>query len=133
MTIVSNQIAFCEILDTLRKLAESNAPTMAFVISDDDQSGQWTTHWTETRDAMEDHLGRPLTPAELTCLSMTRCHGPLPLLDDSMSPSQVTEMFKLCWPECFQPHFTGVHVALEWLELESRLSAVFNSETCTFL
>jgi hypothetical protein len=131
----SNQKAFCRIIDCLHELAENNVPNMAFIEGHEEDgewhAEQWSAHWGECKDAMEDHLGRPLTAAEVTCLSLTRCWGPLPLL--TLSAAQTTEMYKIICPEFFQPHFTGVHVALDWADLDTRLCVLFNNEAATFL
>lgn len=83
-------IAVATITETLNNLHENAVP--AFCMSDDDC--QVTGHWGGTKDVMEENLGRYLTKAEITCLSLTRCFGPTPTITDDEALAIIGQV----WP-----------------------------------
>lgn len=85
------------------RLAEQNFPECVWCESSDRPSG----HWSDTLDAMQAHDLRRLTEYELTCLSLSRAYGPVPVLTDSEASALVAAL----WP---QGNATG-----QWLSWES--------------
>lgn len=94
-------------------LVKSNAPACCWVESDILGGGQ-SAHWGGTLDAVREHLGRRLTEAELTALSLSRAYGPTPLLNDNTARSLIDWLF---------PDGNGRGEWYEWDELARKIIA----------
>lgn len=71
-------------------------------LAEDQISGWWlddndreSNHWSATLDVMREELGRDLTDVEITCLSLSRCYGPLPCIEEK----DYQAVWLHLWPE----------------------------------
>jgi len=78
--------------ETALELAECGTPAAAPL---DEEGAGMTGHWSATREAMEEALGRPLTEEEVTLLTLGRGYGPTPAL----TKEGAVYLLKLLWAE----------------------------------
>jgi hypothetical protein len=105
----SSIITSAAIVETLNNLIENNVP--AFCLSDDGE--QVSGHWSGTKEAMEEFLGRYLTDDEVTCLSLTRCFGPTPTITDDEALAIIGQV----WPN-------GNNNGNDWMSWEELLNTI---------
>lgn len=82
-----------------------------------DEDGNVSGHWSGTKAEMEAVLGRRLTPAEVTVLSLTRCFGPLPLIEGEWDNPTWKPLFHALWPEG-----NGSGLYMEWGDFPALIS-----------
>ncbi len=73
----SNYASYCQLADCCDALEEANVSESYW----GDDGGE-SNHWSATMGAMKEDLGRGLTDEEITVLSLSRCYGPTPSLQD---------------------------------------------------
>lgn len=100
-------------------LAEKQVPVFAWTEPEDGSSPVPCGNWTATVLAARNHLGRRLTDAEITLLSLSRGWGPLPWFSGEWRHPLVLEI----WPS---PNHLGGW--LEWEDLGYILQYMLEKE-----
>ena len=103
------------LIEAAELLAAGNVPDHGW-----DDNGEPTNHWSATLDTMVEHLGRKLTEAEVTLLSLSRAWGPMPAID--MAERQ--EVLEAIWP-----HGNSCGLRMSWEDLRDALSMPSASTT----
>ena len=81
-----NLITIKLLVETARQMWDDNVPSMT-------KNG--SGHWSGLKSEIEEHIGRPMTSAEICCLSLSRCFGNTSLLTSEES----ARIMKFLWPQ----------------------------------
>jgi hypothetical protein len=108
----SGQAELVEVLETLSDTASRFDRELVPECCLSDDGTQTTNHWSGTLDEIREHLGRELTEAEVTVLSLSRCFGPCPALQDK----DTAVIMGRLWPEG-----NNCGLRLEWKYLAEKL------------
>jgi hypothetical protein len=100
-------------------LAEKGVPVFAWTEPEDGSSPEPCGNWTATVCAVRDHLGRRLTDAEVTLVSLTRGWGPLPWFSGEWRHPLILEIWS-------SPNHLGGW--LEWEEMGEILQYLLERE-----
>ena len=101
-------MSYFELIECCNRLSQNNISASCWT----DDMTEETGHWSGTLAVMKYELGRSLTDAEVTCLSLGRAFGPCPNLEDN-------KLMDAIWP-----NGNGCGSWYEWHDLAEMISKV---------